>query len=213
MDRALTIARALTSAVPYVGGPIAELADLIGSPLEKRRTKWAQGVTDGLRRLEEKVAGFNVESLKDGDSFASSIAQALPAVSRTHEAEKLEALRNAVLNTALAPPTGYDTGVLIGLCETLTAWHLKVLCVLDDPGRFFDVSRKLVTSRAQALEAAFPELRGQRALYDGIVRDLYLQGLIAIESPHINMTASGAMASCLTVKGNALAQLITSPIE
>lgn len=116
-----------------------------------------------------------------------------------------------MLNTALGPPSGYDTGVLIGLCETLTPWHLKVLCFLDDPRRYFDPSRTPVMSRSQALETAFPELRGQRALYDGIVRDLYLQGLIVIESLHVTMTGTGAMASCLTVKGNALAQLITSP--
>jgi hypothetical protein len=211
-DRALTILRAATAAVPYVGSPIAELLNLITSPLERRREKWAEDVTDGLHRLEEKIAGFTLDSLKDSDAFASAIAQALPAVSRTHEAEKLEALRNAVLNTALAPPTEYDTGVLIGLCETLTPWHLKVLCFLDDPRRYFDANRISVMSRSQALEAAFPGLRGKRAMYDGLVRDLYLQGLIVIDSLHLTMTHSGATQSCLTLKGNALVQLIRSPI-
>ncbi len=213
-DRALTIVRAVTSAVPYIGGPIAELADLVASPLEKRREAWAKEVCDGLHSMEEKIAAFSIESLKDSDAFASALAQALSAVSRTHEQEKLNALRNAVLNTALAPPAaGYDTGVLIGLCETLTPWHLKVLCFFDDPRRYFDPERTPVMSRAQALERAFPELRGQRAVYDGMVRDLYLQGLIVSESLHVTMSGTGIMASWLTMKGNALAQLITSPID
>ena len=141
------------------------------------------------------------------------MAQAIQAVTRTHEEEKLKALRNAVLNTALGPPSGYDTGTLLAICETLTPWHLKVLCFFDDPQRYIDANRTPVMSKAQALETAFPELRGQRALYDNIVRDLYQQGLLAVESLHVTMTSGGAMASCLTVKGHALVRLITSPLD
>ena len=111
---------------------------------------------------------------------------------------------------ALGPPSGYDTGTLLAICETLTPWHLKVLCFFDDPKRYV---RMDVMSKAQALETAFPALRGQRALYDNIVRDLYQDGLLTVQSLHVTMTSTGATASCLTVKGDVLVRLITSPLD
>jgi hypothetical protein len=104
-DRALTVGRAAVSAVPYVGGPLAELADLLRSPLEKRREPWGQEIAEGLRRLEARVESLDPERLGDNPAFVSVMAQATQAAIKTHDQEKLQALRNAVLNAALALPT------------------------------------------------------------------------------------------------------------
>src|SRR5262249_18333093 len=134
-DHLHTAVRAGLAAIPGVGGPAAELFNaLIAPPLARRRDAWLNGLARGLRQLEEKVAGFGVEKLKDDPAFVSEVVEASQAAVRTHDEEKLDALRNAVLNIAASTaPEENLQPMLIALCDTLTPWHLRVLRFLDDP--------------------------------------------------------------------------------
>ena len=100
-DVAHTLAKAAVSAVPYIGGPAAELFNLvIVSPLEKRRQAWMEKVADALRLLESRQ-GLNLEELQTNDTFVNVLIQASSIALRNHQKEKIEALKNAVINSAL----------------------------------------------------------------------------------------------------------------
>jgi len=104
-DVAHAIAKAGLSAIPVVGSPVAELLQLlIQPPIEKRRTEWMSQIGEALRDLEAK--GLKLEDLQNNDQFVSAVMYASQLALRTHQSEKLAALRNAILNVAQGARTG-----------------------------------------------------------------------------------------------------------
>ncbi len=115
-----------------------------------------------LCELENHVAGFRFEELGQNEQFVSATLQATQAALRTHQAEKLAALRNAVLNVAVskAPSVDLQT-IFLNLVDSFTPTHLKMLQFFQHP------------------ETAFREEFGRQPdLSDQAVRDLNLRGLI-----------------------------------
>jgi hypothetical protein len=218
-DAMHTIVKAGLSAIPVAGGPAAELfAALIVPPLTKRRDKWVQTIADGLKALEEKIESFSLESLQDNEAFTTTIMHASQVALRNHHEEKLEALRNAVLNVASgnAPDDNLQL-MFLNFIDSLTPWHLHMLRFFQDPiaygkARGINHSNLYSGSIAQTLERTFPELRGQRAFYDQIAKDLFARGLIDIESLHTTMTASGTLSKRTTEVGDCFVAFITSPV-
>ena len=59
-------------------------------------------IYDRLKKLEEKVEGFSITSLSENELFISTIMEASQIAVRTHKNEKIEVLKNVVLNSALS---------------------------------------------------------------------------------------------------------------
>ena len=98
-DVAHTLAKAGLSAIPVVGGPAVELFQyLIQPPLEKRRGEWMAQVGEKLQELEAK--GLKLDELQKNEEFVSAVMHASQIALRTHQAAKLDALRNAIINVA-----------------------------------------------------------------------------------------------------------------
>jgi hypothetical protein len=217
-DAAHTLTKAGISAIPVVGGPAAELfSAIITPPLSKRREKWIESIVDRLKELESKVDEFSIESLGENDMFLTTVLHASQAAIRNHQDEKLEALRNAVLNAALPNPPQEDLQLMfLDFVDRLTSWHLRLLKFLDDPGGWGDkhgisFPKWQMGAPATVLEHAFPELRERRDFYDQLVRDLYSRGLLNTESLHGNMTEQGMFASRTAAIGQQFLAFITSP--
>jgi hypothetical protein len=82
------------SAAPIVAPSAAELLSLaIAPPLDKRRDRWLESLATRLKKCEVRL-----ESLGEDPAVVSTILYATQAALRTHQEEKLEALRNAVSN-------------------------------------------------------------------------------------------------------------------
>src|SRR5450756_183611 len=114
------LAKTALSAIPVIGGPAAELFQYVVQPsLEKRRAEWMRSVGDKLKELEAK--GLDLSSLQRNEQFVSSIMQASQAALRTHNAEKLAALRNAAVNVALGQsPDETVQHILLTLVDQLS---------------------------------------------------------------------------------------------
>ena len=88
------ITKAGLSAIPIVGGPAVELFQyVVQPPLEKRRFEWMTSIGEKLNELEENK--FDLEKLKNDENFISVMMNASQMALRTHQEEKLDALRNA----------------------------------------------------------------------------------------------------------------------
>jgi len=221
-DHAHLAVKAALSALPVAGGPAAELfAAIIAPPLARRRDEWLQSLADALAMLQERVQGFRAESLADQEEFVSAALQASHAAMRTHQKEKIEALRNTVLNVALGRAPDEDLqAVFLGYVETLTTWHIRIL-------RFFEAPLRLAAQRgrrtdyvigaalAPVLEDCFPELRGERDFYDQIVRDLAARGFLNSGNDvlHVMMTPSGLDAKRTTELAGKFLAFISVPSE
>ena len=178
--------KAFLSAIPWVGGPVAELFELvIGPPLEKRRKEWFQQIAEVIYRLEEeRIQGFKVANLANDPEFLSTLMHASLIALRTHQEKKLAALRNAVLNTAL-PTRPEDDLQLIFLqhVDSFTEWHLRILAFLHDPKRVMtekgtiDRVHQGEESLLPYLNITYPELKDQSHVRAYIVKDLVNRGL------------------------------------
>jgi hypothetical protein len=101
--------------------------NLIVTALNQEREDWVNSVADGLADLQEK-SGISAEDLSQNEGFKATFFHANEIAARTHHKEKLEALRNAVINAAV--PNAPDSSVQILLLNKLDALlpaHLRVL--------------------------------------------------------------------------------------
>lgn len=221
LDHAHLLVKAALSALPIAGGPAAELfATIIAPPLARRRDEWLQALADGIGALQEKIAGFDVGSLSNNEAFVSVALQASRAAIQTHQTEKLEALRNAVLNVAAGrAPAEDEQTMFLGYVETLTAWHLRMLKFFENPmgmaaARGARTDYSIAGSLSQPLHDVYPDLRDRRDFYDQITRDLASRGFLnsSADVLHTMMTGSGMNAKRTTEIADRFLAFIASPL-
>lgn len=120
------------SAVPYVGGPLAEIAKGFVTDRQNRR------LNAFLKELAEDldtVKGRLNAALGGSEDFQDFAERVFSAAEQTVQQEKLDALRAVLLNTILSSPPQYDRGLeLVELLLRLQPRHLVVLWILEDPG-------------------------------------------------------------------------------
>jgi hypothetical protein len=219
-DYAYALAKAGVSQLPIVGAPIAEILPLIiAPPLEERRNEWLKSLGERLKTLEEKVAGFKLEDLQSNETFITTAMHASQAAIRNHQKEKLEALRNAVLNAALPnPPEEELQLIFLTYVDSLTPSHLTILKFLDEP-KEWGTSHGItypnwhMGSISSALEYAFSELHDKREIYDVYIRDLYSRGLTTTDSVHTTISGPSILASRTTAMGKQFLTFTSSPLE
>jgi hypothetical protein len=215
-DIAHSTARAVVGMIP--GGSIALefFNNVVVPPLEKRRQKWMEEVAEAIRKLEQN-RGVKAEDLPGNETFVSTVMQATQIAIRNHEQEKLDALRNAVLNSSLPfAPSDSLQQMFLAWVDRYTIWHLRILALFDDPKAWFTTrSRRfplqMMGSLGQILTSAYPELQNQRAFYDLIAKDLWNNGLMNTDGLHVTMTASGTEASRTSDIGKQFLRFISEP--
>jgi hypothetical protein len=184
----------VVSAIPYVGGPATRFFNLvITPPLERRLNEWRNTVAERILRLEGKVEGFKVEDLGKNPMFITAVMQATQIALRNHQKEKLEALQNAVANSAMGIDIEQDLQLMfLNLVDSFTILHLRLLTYLNNPQKWLQdhglILNLVMGGVSSGLELAFPELKDQRYIYDPIVQDLYNRGLLHIDKSSLHAT-------------------------
>jgi hypothetical protein len=207
-DVAHALTKAGLSMIPVVGGPAVELFQhLVQPPLERRRNEWMEQVGEKLLALEQN--GLNLGELQSNEQFITAIMQASTAALRTHKAEKLDALRNAVINIATGHgPEETIQHLLLAFVDEFSEMHLRVLAFANSPKPPVGIS---AGGLGHVLEDNIPALRGQRALFDQLWKDIYLRGLVNTENLHVMMSGNGLGQSRTTELGKALLKFISEP--
>lgn len=207
-DVAHSVTKAGLSAIPVLGGAAVELfQNVVQPPLEKRRAEWMALVGEKLKELEEK--GLNLEALQENEQFISAAMYASQLALRTHQEEKLEALRNAVANIATGQaPEEAMQHIFLNFVDTLTELHIRILRLFQAPTPPPNMSMGGLSS---VLEHNMPEMRGRRELYDQLWKDLYTRGLVNTDSMHTTMTGNGLGQKRTTGLGDAFLSFIKEP--
>lgn len=195
-DILYTLTKAGVSAVPVVGGSAKELLSLVITPsLEKRRDKWIESVAEELKKLEGIVKDFKYESLCENENFVTNILLATRIALQNHQKEKLNALRNVVLNIAInKEPEENLQLIFMNLIDELTTWHLRVLAFFDNPYNIRGGSIPLVAPgchpymrgndvhingiASTIAEKAVPEMKQINQYKTQIIRDLINESLL-----------------------------------
>lgn len=218
-DIAHAIVKAAASSIPVAGGAVSVLfEEIFQRPLEKRREKWLRLLSDAVEELKEKVEGIENSDLSENESFISAVMQASQMAQRTHQDEKLNALRNAIQNAALPHAPDEDLQlVFLRFIDELTPWHLRILDLFDSPEEWARKHGKQfpgwsMGGGSTVLEFAYSDLRGQRDFYDQIVSDLQVRGLLSQGGfLHTNMTGGGMLATRTTPMAKQFLRFISKP--
>jgi hypothetical protein len=194
------------------------LGELVQKPIEFRRSKWMEEVAEGLRKLEETVDAFKIENLERSEEFTTAVLHASQAAMRTHQHEKRAALRNAVLNVALGRVPDDDLQLIfLHLVDAFTPLHLRVLRFFSDPAANERASALVANTMAgglgRVLEAAIPELQGQREFYDLLYKDLVDRGLLVGGGLQVTMTKGGLLTKRSSKLGDQFLAFVRSPLD
>lgn len=218
-DAAMEVGKAIISAIPGAGGPLQVLLEnVFSAPIEKRKQAWLEQLADVVADLQKRVAGLTPERLAANEAFITVAMQATQIAVRNHQQEKLQALRNAILNSALpGPPQEDEQMIFLRLIDQLTPWHLRFLALFNNPVEWMERNTIgypgwSLGGVSTVIEHCFPNLRGQRDTYDQIIRDLQSEGLIMQgQFVHITMTGGGMVESRTTERGKRFIKFITAP--
>jgi hypothetical protein len=214
-DHVHSAVRGLVGLLPFSSIALEFFNTIIAPPLEKRRQKWMEDVAEAVRELEGR--GIKAEDLKQNESFVSTFMQASLAAMRNHEQEKIDALRNAVLNAALpCAPDESMQQIFLGWVERMTVWHLRILAFLDNPPLWFKNQNQQfpdfsLASLNKILIQAYPELANKREFYDLIAKDLWNNGLLNTDGLHGMMSDQGLKGRRTSEIGKKFLGFITAP--
>jgi hypothetical protein len=216
-DQLHMLARAGIASIPLIGGAALELFNtIIAPPIAKRRNEWMEEVAEALQKLagEKKIT---LDTLKDDPAFIDSVLQATQAAIRSHQQTKRDALRNAVLNSALPGSPDSSTQLMfISFIDRFTEWHIRILDLFSDPPRWA-AKHSIVFPALMAgglshiLLHAFPELTGRDPFYRQIWTDLNGSGLLNTPSIGGTMTGAGLVAKRTTDFGDQFLRFISEP--
>jgi hypothetical protein len=223
-DAAHAVVSAGLGSIPVAGAAASELFKWLVTPsLDKRRDEWMEAVAENLRKHEKRIGGL--ERLQKDHQFQDALIQASRIALGTSREEKREALRNAVINSALPnPPEILIQEVFLSFIETMSVWHLKFLKLAQDPQAPFrkpgmpnpgvimnaiDQSSP-VGNINSLIETVFQDLRGRNEIYRYVWTDLVEKGLIR----RVDMGAIGmsTMEKKTTPFGDQFLTFIETPV-
>jgi hypothetical protein len=213
--------RIALSTVPVIGGAAKELFNtVIAPPLAKRQAEWMDSIAQRLTELEKQYDGFEIENLIDNENFISTVFFTTTLNIRTHQEEKIRALENAVLNSALSINIEEDLQhIFLNFIDELTPTHLIVLKYFASPKAWLESKNETIPNfsfggQNAIFNIAFPELKKNQEFAKRIVDDLSERGLAQDwQAMHIGVTATTIFAPRITQLGNQFLSFIKSPIK
>jgi hypothetical protein len=215
-ERLHRLARAGLSAVPILGGAITEIFNsLIEPPLTRRRTEWMIQVSDAINDLYKKGI-VTEQDLQHNETFLTTLFHASAIAIKNHQSAKREALRNAVINSAL-PGAPDDTvqQIFVNLIDSCTSWHIALLQLFQGPEKW--AAQKdhkfpdlYMGALSDIVTSAFPALAGQEHIYQIIWQELFRTNFVSSESLSGTMSGSGLLAKRTTDFGDQFLKLYLS---
>jgi hypothetical protein len=209
------VAKGAIGEIPFVGGVLQEFVDrVIGDPLKKRQDEWFKSVGEALAELQGRFEGFDPSGLADNQEFLSTVYEASQQAMKNHRQEKLEALRAAVLNTALGIKLDEVLrSRFLALVDQYSPVHLRALRLLCDPTTSPEMTaaarRISMGSFDPVIKAAFTG--AEEAAVDVVLADLARDGL-AESSPKVMQTGGDALLrKRSTALGDDFLRFITDP--
>jgi hypothetical protein len=167
-----------------------------------------RSIGERVHVLEERKE-VDLSQLANNEAFITTMMHASQIAIRNHSSEKLEALKNAVSNSALPhAPDESKQLLFLNFVDSFTPWHMRLLYLFQDSRKWFELNGKkapdfsISSSYSQILDAAYPELKNSRAFYDIIDRDLADKGLLSGGGMHTMMSAAGAYQKRTTEFGD-----------
>ncbi|EMN1411720.1 hypothetical protein ROS59_003779 [Enterobacter cloacae] len=205
-DHLHTTVKVALGAVPYLGGALAELfSSVIESPFQKRKHEWMKRVVEAIYDLQ--ASGIKTDTLRDNEAFISAVFYASHLAMKTHQEEKLDALKNAIENVALdVEKDEVYQQVFLNYVDTLTVLHMRLLRFAKNPN---PPSNMMMGSLESIFDKQNSDLNYNREFINQAWKELYNNGLIDVDSMSIHSSSGGLRQSRLTDLGKRFTIFIT----
>lgn len=187
-DHAHTAIKAALGSIPVAGSAAAELfATVIESPFQKRKKEWMHRVAEAIESLKQN--GLDEDTLKENEKFISAVFYASHLAMKTHQIEKLAALKNAIENVALnIVPDEIIQQMFLNMIDRFTPLHFELLRFFQAPVVRENLS---MGGLSTVLFEAYPNLCKQEPLVRQIWKELYDHGLVSSDSLSGTMSRQG----------------------
>ena len=216
-DFAHKVVKTTLASVPVAGSFLSEIfTTVVAEPSSKRRDQVLIGIDARLIELANKIEDFEA-NLASNEVFLSTVSQAYQIAMRTHQEEKLEALLNAVSNSATGNLDDNLQHMFLMFIDSFTEWHLRILNLIDNPSKSLEERGKPTNfnmgSISQVLISVYPELRGRDDITKQIWKDLYNRGLTNTSEDSLKtmMSGSGMLAPRTSDLGKTFIKFINIP--
>lgn len=184
-DAAHSVIKASLSSIPIVGGAVSEIFSFgVESPLQKRQDEFIISIDSRVTKLEEKNL-LSSQFLKDNDEFIDIATHALQIAIRNSSREKITALQNAVINTALQTNIDSDSKFMyLNFIDELSQIQIQLIKIFMEPSNYIEQMFQNGTKNPQGsividvLKDLQKALNIDKVLYDVSIKRLETDGLI-----------------------------------
>ena len=207
------------ASIPIVGGVASEIFNtVIAPPIEKRRDDWLINIFTTLQEMQDKIAEFSMDELSQNEMFISTITKASQLAVRNHQEEKLKALHNAVINSALNIAIDENEQMMfLNMIDSFTPWHLKLVYYFENPVKRFqenNITRPefMMGGIRDGLNSLYPELSDRGEFVGAILNDLFNNKIVNTSNLGGGMTNDGIYAPRLTAFGEKFLKYVQTDI-
>ena len=174
-DKNYNALKALVSSVPAVGSlGVSFFESRIVHPATQRICKFLETLVLEFEELKSKIELVDFES----PAFQTIIIRASEIASRTHQEQKLEALRNVVLNSSISRALEDDIlAMFLNWIDDFTELHISILTHLHYLDRY----------APEQLHIYFPMPEKNKFIYNKVLKDLADQGLISLREDYFTV--------------------------
>ena len=211
-----TAADAGLGMVPLVGSALAAaFTYAVGYGFNKRQQEWFESLAEELNQMRASGLAPDFDELADDPVFLDAVVHATRAAQASHQAEKLEALRNGIANSfGDDAPDVDEQRRFFRLVDQFSPAHLRLLGFLTNPrealiAAAIHTDSYMMGSKSTLLEM-LPEFANRREWYDLLAKDLSDAGL-AHANLHTGMTESGMFGDSTTSLGKRFVSFISGP--
>lgn len=207
-DALRTVATAVISVLPLIGGPAAVLMERMASPLANRQSSWLNELASRLEEVERFKS--TIDEISGNGSLVDAVVEAAQIAVKTASEEKRKALIECVVKSVDADSLKRaDLLMTMWRIERMTEWHLRLLRLGNDPktelkrlGRTYETG--IMSSLVGLIRSAYPELSGNDDFILGVWRDLFADRLVNTGEIMSAMSASGAFDRRTTDMGKSI---------
>lgn len=202
--------------IPVFGGAIGEAFHaFVKSPVERRQLKAIELMMDAINELYERTRRSQEDLIKD-EAFVSTLFTAATLSARTADEEKLKAIKNAVISSAMmgAPNEAFQQMYMATLAD-MTSIHLRLLSYFKtlkfDNVQRFNTGDRAIQDGYFEMVRPFLQEGTQRGFVERATLDLRSWGVIAIpEGRATTLRGPDFIVMMLTDFGKGLLEFINA---
>lgn len=166
---------------------------LLKNPMEERRNDWIQQIDMDVYELNKKYNNLE-ERIRENENVLSTVITASQLAMKTCSKEKLQALRNIIVNTIIYPDyEEYKLQMFLNMIEKFTEWHIRLLYYFSRPEELQKEHKIAVKSgqfnsqpAMQVFWSLYPEMKTQKGYVKLIMENLFADGLISVDGKFID---------------------------